>query len=581
MDNAYDLSDIDTTVRLNVKELTIPMNLDVITFDQVFDINEDSEVKVEQDENGNTIYAVRIEGDFKSDDIQVNKFIAHSPHIESVHEELGLTDAPSIPKTSNTTHIEIPAITFHYPIPNMLTHVSTTSDDVDKSIKDIETLGVSTLLNVDMQIDNSLASLMDNIKIEDLQVQCPKGLQITLQDHEGAYNSENGVLTIQEIHPDRNGKIQLKMKVTNIFFEEGKSSAEFHAGAAKDGKGVFTFNENIGVISGSINIYANEVSLDQQPPTTIGFTVSPTMTDIQVEQFTGRIEYAVEQFNIDPIEINDIPDLINQEGTSIKLANPQLYLSMSNPLKDYLTYLPVSAGFELVAERNQDKASYTLDGGKMTTDKTNYNNQYVLSPNNPSKKQEDYTDAQYVKFTDLSNILDVNDKGIPSTIKVHVIDPLINETEIKDFKLGTSLKGVSGNYLFYAPLQLKDQSTIKYEDTIDEWNDEDVDKMAISEVKLDFTATTEVPIAMKLTVVPIDKEGKVITGVKSNTVEVPAKAQNAEVHFEMTGDIKHLDGVKITANLTNIGNDTALAPQMKLNVKNLKATLTGYYEDEF
>ncbi|MDE7117608.1 MAG: hypothetical protein K2O61_03065, partial [Bacteroidaceae bacterium] len=131
-----------------------------------------------------------------------------------------------------------------------------------------------------------------------------------------------------------------------------------------------------------------------------------------------------------------------------------------------------------------------------------------------------------------------------------------------------------------APLQLKDQSTIKYEDTIDEWNDEDVDKMAISKIKLDFTATTEVPIDLELTVVPIDKEGKVIKGVKSNTVEVPAKANNAEVHFEMTGDIKHLDGVKITAKLVNVGDDTALAPQMKLNVKNLKATLTGYYEDE-
>ncbi|MDE7117941.1 MAG: hypothetical protein K2O61_04775, partial [Bacteroidaceae bacterium] len=451
MDNAYDLSDIDTTVRLNVKELTIPVNLDVITFDQVFDINEDSEVKVEQDENGNTIYAARIKGDFKSDDIKVNKFIAHSPEIQPIHEELGLTNAPSILKTSSTTRIEIPAITFHYPIPNMLTHVSTQSEDVDKSIKDIETLGVSTSLNVDMQIDKSLANLMDNIKVEDLQVQCPKGLQITLQNHEGAYNSENGVLTIQEISPDKNGKIQLKMKVTAISFEKGKSSAEFHAGTGKDGKGVFTFKDDIGVISGSINIYANDINIDQQPPTSIVFSVSPTMTDIQVEQFTGRIEYAVEQFNIDPIELNDLPDLINQEGTSIKLANPQLYLSMSNPLKDYLTYLPVSAGFELVAERNRDKATYTSD---LTTDPTNRDNQYVLSPNNPSKKQDGYTDAQYVQFTGLSNILDVNNQGIPSTIKVNVTNPLINETEIKDFQLGTSLKGVSGDYLFYAPLQL-------------------------------------------------------------------------------------------------------------------------------
>lgn len=568
MDNAYDLSDIDTTVRLNVKELTIPMNLDVITFDQVFDINEDSEVKVEQDENGNTIYAVRIKGDFKSDDIKVNAFNTSKPNINPIKSTLELSTGASIPNVPGMPDIEIPDIYFHYPITEELTSISTQSNNVDKSIRQIKTLDVATTIAIVIEIDNTIpSSIMRNIKVEGLKIQYPKGIIAEPQGVKGTYDSETGVLVVEEALTPQNGKIQLSLDVKGIDFNQ--SNASFEAGDP----GVFTFEDKVGVIGGFVNVYINEV-----PPSHISFSVRPTMDAIQVERFTGRIEYAVEQFNIDPIELNDLPDLINQEGTSIKLANPQLYLSMSNPLKDYLTYLPVSAGFELVAERNRDKATYTLD---LTTDPTNRDNQYVLSPNNPSKKQEDYTDAQYVKFTDLSNILDVNDKGIPSTIKVHVIDPLINETEIKDFKLGTSLKGVSGDYLFYAPLQLKDQSTIKYEDTIDEWNDEDVDKMAISKIKLDFTATTEVPIAMKLTVVPIDKEGKVIKGVKSNTVEVPAKAPNTDVHFEMTGDIKHLDGVKITANLTNIGNDTALAPQMKLNVKNLKATLTGYYEDEF
>lgn len=571
MDNAYDLSDIDTSVRFNVKELTIPMNLDVITFDQVFDINDDSEVKVEQDENGNPIYAVKIKGDFKSDDIRVNAFKTSTPDIKPIDSELELRTGASIPTVPSIPGIEVPAIHFHYPITEELTSISTTSENVDKAIKEIKTLEVATMITTVIEIDKTIpSSIMNNIKVEGLKVQYPKGLIAAPQGVKGTYDSETGIFVVEEALTPRNGQIELSLDVTGIDFKQ--SEASFDAGDP----GMFTFEDKVGVKEGFVNVYINEM-----PPSRINFSIRPTMKAIHVRKFTGKIEYAVERFNINPIEINDIPDLINQEGTSIKLANPQLYLSMSNPLKDYLPYLPVSAGFEFVAERNKDKASYTLDNGKMTTDNTNKSNQYVLSPNNPSQRQEGYATAQHVKFTGLSNILDVNNQGIPSTIKVNVIEPLINETAIENFELGQKLNGVSGNYLFYAPLQLQDQSTIKYEDTIDEWNDEDVDKMAISEVKLDFTATTEVPIAMELTVVPIDKEGKVITGVKSNTVEVPAKAQNADVHFKITGDIKHLDGVKITAKLTNIGNDTALAPQLKLIVKNLKATLTGYYEDEF
>ena len=64
MDDAYDLSDIDTTARLQVKELTIPLNLDHITLDQIINLDESSEIVKETDANGNLIYAIKKEGTF-------------------------------------------------------------------------------------------------------------------------------------------------------------------------------------------------------------------------------------------------------------------------------------------------------------------------------------------------------------------------------------------------------------------------------------------------------------------------------------------------------------------------------------
>ena len=55
VDNAYDLSDIDTTARLQVKELVVPMNIDKATLDQVLDLDDDSEVKKIEQADGSVI----------------------------------------------------------------------------------------------------------------------------------------------------------------------------------------------------------------------------------------------------------------------------------------------------------------------------------------------------------------------------------------------------------------------------------------------------------------------------------------------------------------------------------------------
>ena len=65
IDNDYDLSDIDTTSRLQVKDLIVPINIDDITLSQVLDLDDDSEIEEVVQPDGSVIYAVRKEGDFK------------------------------------------------------------------------------------------------------------------------------------------------------------------------------------------------------------------------------------------------------------------------------------------------------------------------------------------------------------------------------------------------------------------------------------------------------------------------------------------------------------------------------------
>jgi hypothetical protein len=127
---------------------------------------------------------------------------------------------------------------------------------------------------------------------------------------------------------------------------------------------------------------------------------------------------------------------------------------------------------------------------------------------------------------------------------------------------------------------LSNNTTIHYTDTLDGWNDEDVDKLNITALKLNMTVTTEVSFPIELTIVPTTFNSKPIPGVTANTVTLPAGAMDYPFEVVFHGEIAHLDGLLLKAKVVNGDDQTILGPTMKILMKNSKATLTGYYEKE-
>lgn len=62
VDDKYDLSDIDTTVKVEVNDLTVPVNIDPITMKTIFDINEDDPDATVKELDG--VYAIVRSGSF-------------------------------------------------------------------------------------------------------------------------------------------------------------------------------------------------------------------------------------------------------------------------------------------------------------------------------------------------------------------------------------------------------------------------------------------------------------------------------------------------------------------------------------
>lgn len=71
IDDKYDLSDVDTTVRVNVDNLTVPVNIDAVTLRSIFDLKSDSKVK-----EVDGAYAYVDNGDFTTTDFRLSANIA-------------------------------------------------------------------------------------------------------------------------------------------------------------------------------------------------------------------------------------------------------------------------------------------------------------------------------------------------------------------------------------------------------------------------------------------------------------------------------------------------------------------------
>ncbi len=564
VDNDYDLSDIDTTARLQVKELVVPMNIEEAILDQVLDLDDDSEVKKIELEDGSFIYAVKKDGSFNSDPIHISEFTASKPNITPIVSTLDLVDL-------RTAAEYVPGgITAYYDIKTDPTEIKSEASDIDKSIYTVKKLDVATRIVTTLKVEGLSADVLDKMKIDDLKVKYPVGLIATTDN--GSYDPQTGYLTFSKsLEPNNLGEISVTMTITAL--DASSPNIKFDGVAH-----TFKFEDDITVEQGRVNIYADETL-----PNTVTFRVTPDMEAIKVEKFTGSIVYDVGDIDIDPIDISNLPDLINQEGTSISIADPQLYLTLSNPLEEYIAdgdVMNLGAGISLKSEREGASKVFALDESRFSTAQDNTGYTYVLAPKSPEKPIEGYINPQWVKFSSLSNVLDLDGKGIPTKIYVDIAEPRIDETNIESLKLGVDLPAVEGNYTFYAPLQLNDGSVIKYVDTIDDWSDEDLDKMTITKLNVDFVGSTEVPFELKLKVLPINKTGKPISGVTSNTVTIPAKSKGTPVNVTIEGEIKELDGIQIEANIVNKGSDTTLAPSMKLIIKDFKAKVSGYYEDE-
>lgn len=560
IDDNYDLDNIETTARIEVDDLTLPLNLDAITLESILDLKDDEAIEVVDGQ-----YAIVKTGDINPVKIDIPAVNIIAPEISPKEKEVVAETSMSKGRSA------VDASAMRFSLSSSPETCKYTASNVSEYIMDVSSCECSVSIDLKLSLKGA-DHIVNGCDFNDVVLQIPKGLDLSTGEGE-SYNAETGEYYIDSRYA-QDCKITLDIKANGVDFKN-------NSGFSYDYKNhAITFEDVIYVKSGYATITSSDVSGSLSDiPTTLTFRTEYELSDIDIKSFSGHIQYSLDEMNVPEINLSNIPDVLTQSGTDIILKNPCLYLNVNNPVQDY--NLSAQTGLQLTAIR-ADKAdkSFSLDNGqliKIATDHANHSYNYCLSPEMPGVVDSEFSGATHVGFTQLSNLL--SGDGIPTSINVDLIDPMIPNQQVEKFPVGKEVGEIKGKYKFVAPLNIAEGSIITYSDDVDGWNDEYVDKMTITTLKVTMVANTDIPVALDFKAWPIDVDGNQIGNVSIEGAKIDANANNQTVTVTITGEITHLDGLHYSA-IAKAANGETLSPDMSISLKDVRVVVSGYYEKE-
>lgn len=589
------LGDLNTDIAVQVRDLTIPLQMDEVKLSTMLDVDDDSKIKVVNGE-----YAVVVDGTFESDAIHVDPIVIKAADIEGATDTMGKS-RPSASGRKAKRHIDTSdrQAVAAYALSKLKQAVAANADKVHEAIEKLSQIGVETSFQYDVRIaDGSFFDKINQIHLENFTVKAPRGLigDIQLTTTGGTfkadYDTKTGIVSFsgQDI-VSTDGVLHISGHISgideNLLGDAFKAVASSNGRAAKGSDKEFAIDEEIGVESGELMVY--DVDFKDQNQTVdemydsltdeLSFTSQAKMEDIVINSVSGDFQYDVDDVSLDDVSLDDIPNLLRESGTDIRLDNPQIYLYLNNTVVDGNDKaVGASAKMNIAAfDDNGASRDYILTGLIEANEKDNY---LYLSPRPiaDEQKYEGFTTAKHVAFNSLGSVLSSvggEEGGLPTKLAINTFNTHVGADNVTELPLGVDYN-LTGRYAFVAPLALSADSRIKYTDTIDGWA-EDTEGIVVNKLVLNASATTDVPFELLLRVVPVNARGERL-GTATDLV-LPANAKNAPIEITISGDIHDLDGIKL--DVTAVAKEVrTLTPDMNISLSGIKVKVSGQYETE-
>lgn len=426
-------------------------------------------------------------------------------------------------------------------------------DNIDKAIISIASLkSVSPIeVKILLSIPSTLLANGSKAVFRNLTFKLPWGL---ISD-DANYDSLTGLFQVQELPVGADGTTQLIFSASGI---------EFSGDRGKITNNKIDISDKVALQSGTIDLDLKNVAV----PSALNIEAKYSVSSFTLKSFSGEIDYRMDKINVAPISLSDLPEFLDSPDSRIYIANPTITIDINNPV-----------------------AKYGLEGSgeiKLTSEFSKGNTTLAQSDPFIIGAGEENTNIYFDKnnFANLGGIL-ANDNvgGLPSAINVNLENIRFKGNAV-DFPLGENIPDASGKYQLTAPLGFDKGSVVIYETTENGWGSEDLDKLNVNLLKVRALCTTNIPVSVVLSAVPIDKYGKDIPVKEPAKIEVRPYASGSEINLEMegaNGPINNLDGIRFIATIRqdDPSNTEAIGPDQFIMLDDVRATVDGYYETDF
>lgn len=581
MDDKYDLDDLDTTTRIPITDLTVPVNLEDIVLDEVIDLSDNENIEDYTDKNGNRLYAISKKGELTSDDIVIDKIEAKAEDISSTSVTVNSVSA-TLPGVAATDVV--------YQVEAMESDFSYTAENIDDAVKSITAIESAEDIKYDVTINVPSSMTISKMTLHNVKIHFPTGMLMAdgsaAKASVGTYDPATGDVTIDN-HAVNSGSLTVTLTAERVDLVEN--------GAGITDDRTFKFNGKLGVLKNG------HIVLSPASGTTLASSFDLTadygMTHFFVKNFDGEIDYLVEGIDIDPISFDDLPDFLKSGDTQIFLSNPQVYISAKNSTAPYGTEgsaaITLTSKFKNGSDRTANSEAFVI-GYDLGPD-VDYN--IVLSPNGKQTDPINRYAANAHKFTfnGLGDILASKNgpDGLPDRIEISLENPRFFgnakrfPVEVPGADPATyTIKGLHGDYDMFAPLAFNPETRIVYSKVDDGWESEDLDGLEIEHFSLHAHAVTTIDLNVILTIYPLDAEGNKMG--RSVPLTLPANAdEDIEiiVESEPGNPIKALGGIEYHAIVeTPEGSQVAsrpLGPDETINLTNIRVKVSGSYTKDF
>ena len=319
--------------------------------------------------------------------------------------------------------------------------------------------------------------------------------------------------------------VKIPINITKIDFE--KAGAEYIFKDDVKDNNVIKLNGDI-ALKGNISLNG---SMNSGASASIKIDIESN--EITVEEVSAVVDPEID-ITIDPIEVAELPDFLNDEEAAIELTDPRLFFTVTNP-----SPIPVTFGATLVPMKTGAVMnSVDIEGIEIPANCENY----VICIHQNANVDADIVADSKVIVEDLHNLI----TKIPELIEVENVEVTVPETPVtvqanKNYKMSTA-------YEINTPLML--------------------------------SVNNQLPLGVKLSAVAVDNAGNVLNNVVVN-IDMDIKAgATSDVKFTVTttdGSMKGLDGLKLTVTATGSEETSGvcLNENQYIKITDLKLKLKG------